>query len=202
MASVCTNQCQYYYTLESPTSGGLGVECFQPPLGLSGELCVSSSSFSFPGSIQVPGQTCHRLIQTFYSCGMLLGGGSLDFHSSKHVVRCSSLVSHHEGLCYGCLGWTGAHRSAIAAFNALAVEKPVLCRQWFSSFFCQTVAGIPWESMTKVYQQCWKKNGPGGVLERVYQTMPFLLLSELIFSFTHLGLLHHFVFIVLIYLLY
>ena len=34
----------------SPTSGSLGVECFQPPLDISSELCVFSSSFSSPGS--------------------------------------------------------------------------------------------------------------------------------------------------------
>ena len=34
---------------KSPTSWCLEVECFQPPQGLSVELCVSSSSFSSPG---------------------------------------------------------------------------------------------------------------------------------------------------------
>ena len=44
--------------------GGLGVECFQPSLGLSDELCVSSNGFNSPGYIQVCDRMCHRSIQT------------------------------------------------------------------------------------------------------------------------------------------
>ena len=43
-------------------SWGLGIECFQPSLGLPGELCISSSSFSSPGSIHVPDGMCHQSV--------------------------------------------------------------------------------------------------------------------------------------------
>ena len=42
----------------SNSSGRLGVECFQQPLDITGELCVSSSCISCPGYVQVSGITC------------------------------------------------------------------------------------------------------------------------------------------------
>ena len=53
---------------------------------------------------------------------------------------------------------------------------------------CQAVVGATLGSMTKVYQQCWEKNGLAGVYEMVYQTIPFLFLNKLIIWFTYLGL--------------
>ena len=75
------------YLGKSTTSLGLGVECFQPPLDISGGFCVSSSSFNSPGSIKVPVKTCLRSIQTTYSGGTLLDGGFLASHSSQHVGK-------------------------------------------------------------------------------------------------------------------
>ena len=49
----------------STISGGLGVECLQLSLGISGKLFVSSSRISSSSSVQVPGRTCQRLAQTF-----------------------------------------------------------------------------------------------------------------------------------------
>ena len=76
-------------------SGSLGFECFQPPQDISYQLCVSSSLYSSNGSVQDSVRTCHKSIQTSYSSGTLLDGGSLASHSSQHVGRHSSLVSHH-----------------------------------------------------------------------------------------------------------
>ena len=44
----------------STISGGLGVECLQPSLDVSGKLHVSSSCISSSGSVQVSGRTCQR----------------------------------------------------------------------------------------------------------------------------------------------
>ena len=87
----------------STTSGDLGVECLQPSLDFSGKLCVSFSGSSPSSSVQVPGRTCQRSTQTFDSSGTMLDGGSLASHSSQHVGRCSSVVSHHKRSC-GCFG--------------------------------------------------------------------------------------------------
>ena len=40
-------------------------ECYQPAMGISGELCVSSSSFISPGYIQLPGRMCNRSIHVY-----------------------------------------------------------------------------------------------------------------------------------------
>ena len=123
----------------STTSGGLGVECLQPSLDLSRKLCVSSSNSSSSSSVQVPGGPCQWSTQTFDSGGTMLDGGSLASHSSQHVGRCSSVVSHHKRSHCGCFGSPGAHGSAISAFNPLAAQQCVLCRQGFSSLVCQAV---------------------------------------------------------------
>ena len=81
LASSCTTQCQHYYTVETPISGGLGVECLQPSLVISGRLCVSSSCISSSSSVQVSGGTCQRSTQAFDSGGTMLDGGSLASHS-------------------------------------------------------------------------------------------------------------------------
>ena len=49
----------------STTSGGLGVECLQPSLDLSGKLCVSSSSSGPSCSVKVSSRTCQQSTQTF-----------------------------------------------------------------------------------------------------------------------------------------
>ena len=56
------------------TSGGLGVECLQPSLEVSGKLCVSSSCIASSSSVQVSGRTCQRSTQTFDSGGTVLDG--------------------------------------------------------------------------------------------------------------------------------
>ena len=82
-----------------PTDDSLVTECFQPCLGISDELCVSSSSFSSSGSIKVAGRMCCRSIQTSSSSGTLLDGNSLVSQNSQHVGRHLSSVSHCKGPC-------------------------------------------------------------------------------------------------------
>ena len=73
----------------STASGGLGVECLQPSLEISGKLRVSSSSSGPSCSGQVSSRTCQRSTQTFTSGGSMLDGGSLASHSSQHAGRLS-----------------------------------------------------------------------------------------------------------------
>ena len=79
----------------STTSRGLGVECFQPSLDVSGKLCVSPSCISSSSSVQVSGRMCQRSTQMFDSGGTMLDGVSLAPHISQHVGRHSPMVSHH-----------------------------------------------------------------------------------------------------------
>ena len=140
------------------TSGGLGVECLQPSLDVSGMLCVFSSCISSSSSVQVSDRMCKRLPQTFDSSGTMLDEGSLASHSSQHVGRCSVpqccpiikdllvdiLVSHMlKGLPYMHL--------------TLWLLRDVFWRQGFSSSVCHVVMGATQASMMKVYQQCWKE---------------------------------------------
>ena len=53
----------------STASGGLGVECLQPSLEISGKLCVSSSGSGPSCSVQVSSRTCQWSTQTFTSGG-------------------------------------------------------------------------------------------------------------------------------------
>ena len=137
----------------SPSSGCLGVECFQPPLDISGELCLSISSFSSPGSIHFPVRTCHRSFQTSYYSGTLLNEGSLVSHCCQHVDRYSLSISNHKGPHHWCLSWLGAQESTIAPFNPSAAQRCVV--QTRVLFLRLSGRGRVTEaSMTEVYQQC------------------------------------------------
>ena len=96
------------------TSGGLGVDCLQPSLKVSGMLCLSSSCINFSSSVQVPGRTCQRSTQTFDSDGTMLDWGSLASHSSQHVSKHSSVLSCHKRSHHGCFGRPGTQGSAIS----------------------------------------------------------------------------------------
>ena len=98
------------------TFGGFGL---QPYLDILGKLCVSSSCISSSGSVQDSGRTCQRSTQTLDSGGTMLDGGSLAPHSSQHVGRHSSMVSHCETSHHRCFVRPGAQGSAISAFNTL-----------------------------------------------------------------------------------
>ena len=141
---------------KSPTSEFLRVECFKSPLDISSELCVPSTSFSSPYSIQVIGRMCHSSVQASNSSSTFLHGDSLVSHISQHVGRHSLSVSHCKGPHHGCLCQPGAQGSEITVFNPLATQRCVLSRQGFSSSVSYTVEGQQ-VSMTQVYQQFWKE---------------------------------------------
>ena len=125
----------------STNSVGHGVESVQPSIDVSGRLCVSSSCISPSVPVQVSGRTCQRSTQTFDSGGTMLDGSSLAPHSSHYVGRHSSVVPYHKRFHCGCLGRPSAQGSAISAFNPLAAQQYVLCRQGFSSSVCQAEVG-------------------------------------------------------------
>ena len=76
------------YVEEVPTSVSLGVECFQPSLDISGELCISSSLNST--SIHISGRTCHKSCQASNSSRTSLERGSLASQNTLHIRRYSS----------------------------------------------------------------------------------------------------------------
>ena len=158
LASSHSAQCQQLCHFGNSTaSWGLGVECLQPSLEISGKLCVSSFGSGPSCSGQVSSRTCQQSTQTFASGGSMLDGGSLASHSSQHAGRHSSAVSHHKRSHRGCFGRPGTQGSAISAFNPLAAQQHVLCRQGFSSSVCQAVVGATRMSISRFYQQCWKE---------------------------------------------
>ena len=162
----------------SSASGGLGVECLQPSLEFSGKLCVSSSSSGPSCSVQVSSRTSQWSTQTFTSGGSMLDGGSLASHSSQHAGRCSSAVSHHKRSRCGCFGRPGAQGSVISAFNPLAAQQCVLCTDRGSlpssvRQLCRGNSNIYIKGLPAVLEG----GGPGGVLDRFYQTMSSLPLN-------------------------
>ena len=135
----------------STTSGGLGVECLQPSLNISGKLCVSSSCSGSSSSVQVSGRTCQRFTHDIRFWWHHVGGRLFGSNSSQHVGSHSSAVSHPKRSWHGCFGRPGALGSTIFAFNPLAPQWCLLCRHEFSSSVYQVVVGATWVSMSKVY---------------------------------------------------
>ena len=86
----------------STASGGLGVECLQPSLEISGKLCVSFSGSGPSCSVQVSSRTCQWSTQMFTSGVSMLDGGSLASHSSQHAGRCSLAVPSSKRSHHGC----------------------------------------------------------------------------------------------------
>ena len=152
----------------SVTSGNLGVEHFQPYLAVSNELCISFSCISSNSSVQVSGRTCNRSNKISGSHFTLVDGGSLAFHCSQHEGKHSLLVIHGRRSCQGCVGRPGQEGSANTAFNPLAAQRHVAqAKVLFIS-----LSGSGWVNQIPtiaVYQV--------GVLKRVYQAVPFLLLN-------------------------
>ena len=125
----------------STTSGGLGFECIQPSLEVSGKLCLSFSCICSSSSVQVSGGICHRSVQTFDSDGTIFDGGSLASHSSQQVGRCFVTLSCCKRSHYECFSRPYDQGSFISEFIPSAAQRYMLCRQGFSSLVCQAVVG-------------------------------------------------------------
>ena len=115
----------------STTSGGLGFECLQPSLDITGKLCF----LLLYRSVHVSGRACQRSTQTVDSGCTMLDGGSLAPHSSQHVGRHPWQCPIIKRSCCGCFGRPCAQGSAISAFNPLAAQRCVLQRGSLSQFF-------------------------------------------------------------------
>ena len=153
-----STQCQHYFILETPLPlGVLGLNAFSHPWTFQVSYVFPSPSSGPSSCAQVSGRTCQWSTQIFDSGGTMLDGGSLASHSSQHVGGCSLVVSNCKRSHHGCFSRPGTQGSAISAFNPLAAQQCVLCRQGFSSSVCQVVAGATQMSTLKVYQQCWKE---------------------------------------------
>ena len=153
------------------TSRGLGVECIQPSLDKSGSLFLSSSCFNSSSSIQISGRTCHHSIRTFDSGGTMFDGAPWIpplLNLLADIAQCCPVIKDPI--------MDGAQGSVISAFNLVAALRYVLHWQRFFSLVRHTMAGATQVSTTKVYQQCWKE-WVVGVLQMLYQTMPYLPLN-------------------------
>ena len=177
LASSCSTQCQHYFTLETPLPlGALGLNVFSHPWNFQ-------VSYMFPPLALVPlvvstflaehvsGQLRHLLLVA--PCWMEAPWAS---HSSQHVGRCSSVVSHHKRSCCGCFSRPGTQGSAISAFNL-----------WLLSDVCYANRdSLPWsvrqwqgqlEHLCQGSTSSAGRNWLVGVLDRVYQKMPSLPLN-------------------------
>ena len=105
----------------------------------------------------------------------MLDGGTLASYSSGNVGRCSSVLSQHKRSHHVCFSRPGDHGYVVFVFNPLAAQRYVLCRQRFSSAVSQVVVGATQESTMSTGNI--GRNGPVGVLKRVYQTVPYLPLN-------------------------
>ena len=112
---------------KSTASGSLVVECFQPPLDVSGELC-DSSYISSPGSVQFSGKICHRSIQISSCGGTLLDGGCLASPSSWHVGRHSLLIPNMKDLIMDGRGNLSVYNKCLPPM--LKRMSPLVCSRW------------------------------------------------------------------------
>ena len=82
-----------------------------------------------------------------------------------------------KDLIIGCLGRPGAQGSAISAFNPLAAQGCVLCRQVVLFLSLSGSGGGNLSIYGQRSTSSVGRNGQVGVLNRVYQTMPSLALN-------------------------
>ena len=102
----------------------------------------------------------------------MLDGGSLASHSSQHVGRSSRALSHHKDLIVDVSGYVlkGVTYLQLTLWLLRDVcckdrgSLPQSARQW-------------WQQLKHLYQRSTSNVGRNeqlGVLDRVYQTMPYL----------------------------
>ena len=133
----CTNQCQVYYTLQSPLPvGASGLNAFN-------HYWTCQVSYMFPSppllpllSNQVSGRTCHRSFQISYSSGTLVDGGTwllTDLAILEDIPHWYPIIKRPH---FGRLGRPGAQESAITAFNpSCCTDKsslPSSIRHWYA----------------------------------------------------------------------
>ena len=134
---------------KSSTYGCLGVKCFQPPLDVSGELCVSFSSSKFQTE-HVTGQCRHLILLA--PCWMEASWFAMDLNMLADIPYWVPIV---KDLIMDFL--VGQVFKDLQLLHLTLWLGCVLHRKWFCSLVCQVVAGEIEVSMTKSYQQCWKE---------------------------------------------
>ena len=153
-----STQCQHYFTLETPLLlGALGLNAFSHPWKFQ-----VSYVFHPPALVplvlskflaeHVNGQLRHLLLVA--PCWIEAPWLPTVLNMLVDVPWWCPLLKRSH--C-GCFGRPVTQGSAISAFNPLAAQCHVLCRQGFSSSVCQAMVGAIQMSMSRVYQQCWKE---------------------------------------------
>ena len=158
------------------TFGGLGGECLQPSLDISGKLCVSPSCISSSSSFQISDRTCQRSNQTFDSGVTMLDGGPwystvlnlfADIPQQCPIIKymfMNVLVGHVlKGLPY-------LHLNIWLLRNVCCVDRDSLPQsfKWW------------WGQLKYLHQRSTSsvgRNRQVGVLERVYHTILCLPLN-------------------------
>ena len=133
------------------TSRLFGVECIQPSVDISGELCLYSSSINSYSDVQVSSGTCNKSVQTYYSKDTMLDGGSLASHSSQHN-HCPIIKDLVMGISVGQVlqGLQFLHLTLLLFRDVCCTDKSCLSqsvRQWWRQF----------KNLQQVYWQCWKE---------------------------------------------
>ena len=122
-------------------SGSLGVEYFQLSLDMSAELCVLPPALASVVLCKVLVEHVRdqfRLLTLVVPCWMEFLWLPMILKLLEYVTP---LVFCHKRSYHGCSSRPGAQGSSIAAFNPLAAQRYVFCRQGFSSSFRQQVMG-------------------------------------------------------------
>ena len=160
----------------STSSGGLGVECLQPSSDISGKLHVSPSCINSSGSVQVSGRTCLSQLRQLILVAMcwmevpwlptvlnMLVEIPWQCLIIKDLTLDVSVGQGLKGLPY--LHLTICLLSSVYYEDKGALPKSV--RQWQGQL----------EHLHQRSTNNLGRNGQVCVLNRMYQTMPSLLLN-------------------------
>ena len=183
LGSSCTNQCQCYYTLESPlTLGTLGLKNFN-------HAWTYQVSYMFPPAALV---------------SLVLSKFPLDHVTSQFrffILMEAPWLSTVFSMLDDIHHWFPIVNDLIMDVLVGWVLKGVQSLHltlWLLRDVCCTDKGFlhqcdrQWQGQLTLLQQkltsIAERNGPVGILQRVYQTIPLLPLNLLIFWFMYLGL--------------
>ena len=160
----------------STTSGGLGVECLQPSLDVSGRLCVSSSGISSSSSVQVLAEHVKgqlRLLILVAPCWMEAPWLPTVLNMLADIPQCCPIIKDlvlDVSVGYVLKGLPYLHLTLWLLRDVCCMDRdslPQPVRQWW---------GDP-ESLLQRSTSSVGRNGQVSVLSRVYQTKPYLPLN-------------------------
>ena len=171
LASSHISQC---HLGKATTSGSLWVECFQP-------LYDIQASYVFLPPVLFP------LVLSKILAENVIGQFRLFIKLAPPMVStwCHTVLSMLVDIPHSCtvgqnlvmdLSVDQLLKGLPSLHLTLAAQRCVLYRWGFSSWVCQAVAGVTQVSMTIVGSSA-RRNGPIGVLHRMYQMISFLPLK-------------------------